>query len=220
VQRWDPLAPVAPDDLPPIGPRPRGSSAARTLAEIPLLAAVAIVITLVLRAFLAQAFFIPSSSMEPQLAVGDRVVVSRLSYRLHEPRRGDVVVFTTPGAPPDERTLPRRLLDDVLETVALKEPPDTELIKRVLGLPGERIEARAGVVYVDGRPVSEPYLGEGTVTADFGPVAVPEGHVFVLGDNRANSQDSRFPAIGPVPVENIVGRSIGRIWPPGRVAFM
>jgi signal peptidase I len=219
VHRWDPLAPVDPEDLPPLGRR-RHASAVRTLAELPLLAVVAVVATLVVKALLAQAFFIPSSSMEPQLEVGDRVVVSRLSYRLHEPRRGDVVVFTSPTAPPDERTLPRRLVDDVLETVAIKAPRDTELIKRVVGLAGERIAARDGTVVIDGRPLLEPYLPDGTSTADFGPVDIPEGHLFLLGDNRSNSQDSRFAAVGPVPVENVVGRALGRIWPPGRVAFM
>jgi signal peptidase I len=220
VHAWDPLVPVADDDLPPLRPDRRPHSAARTLAELPLLVALAIVVTLGVKALVAQAFFIPSGSMEPQLEVGDRVVVSRMSYRLHEPRRGDLVVFHAPGAPPDQRTLARRVVDDVLETVALKAPEETELIKRVIALPGEQIDARGGVVHIDDRPLTEPYLPDGVTTADFGPLTVPDDHVFVLGDNRGNSQDSRSAAVGPVPTDSIVGRAIARVWPPGRVAFL
>ena len=189
------------------------------LVELPLLLGAAIIVTLVVKALFAQAFYIPSESMEPQLDIGDRVVVSRLAYRVHDPRRGDIVVFDSPEpAPPDTRGTPRRIVDEVLETMALKRPPETELIKRVMGLPGETIEARGGRVYVDGYPVHEPYLPAGTVTSDFGPLEVPADHVFVLGDNRSNSADSR--KIGPVPIDSIVGRAIARVWPPTRVAFL
>jgi signal peptidase I len=105
----------------------------------------------------------------------------------------------------------------VLEGVGLRAPDQTELIKRVIGLEGEVVEARNGRVLVNGRELVEPYLPDDVATADFGPVTVPADHVFVLGDNRGSSADSRF-GLGPVPVEEIVGRAILRVWPPTRWA--
>ncbi|MGK2948061.1 MAG: signal peptidase I [Acidimicrobiales bacterium] len=190
------------------------------LVELPLLVVAALCLTLVVKAHVAQAFSIPSESMEPQLQVGDRVVVSRTAYRLHEVRRGDIVVFRSAAAALDDDGFLERTAKDLLETVALRAPGDDELIKRVVGLSGESIEARDGVVVIDGRQLIEPYLPAGVTTGDFGPVTVPEGHVFVLGDNRGNSQDSRFAALGPVPEDRIVGRAVARVWPPGRTAFL
>jgi signal peptidase I len=204
------------------GPQPRPTTGTtrwwRYALELVLLVMVALVGTLLVKNFIAQAFSIPSSSMEPQLEVGDRVLVSRLSYRLGDPNRGDIVVFHQPDAPPDGRPLPTRLIGEVLQTVGLQQPLETELIKRIVGLPGEEIEAADGTVHVDGRPVIEPYLPGGVETADFGPVLIPDGHVFVLGDNRGNSADSRV--IGPVSLDSIVGRAIARVWPPQRMAFL
>lgn len=173
-----------------------------------------------MKAVLAQAFYIPSASMEPQLRERDRVVVSRLSYRLHEPRRGDIVVFPSPAMPADDEGFVERLVNGVLESIALRDPGDRELIKRVIGLPGETIEARGGAVLIDGRRLLEPYLPLEVTTGDFGPVAIPDGHVFVMGDNRPNSHDSRFADIGVIDVDTIVGRAIARVWPPGRNAFL
>jgi signal peptidase I len=187
--------------------------------ELPLLLVATIVLTLLVKALLAQAFYIPSASMEPQLLEGDRVVVSRLAYRLHDPRRGDIVVFPSPAAPADDEGLVVGLVHDLLESVALRHPGDDVLIKRVVGLPGETIEGRDGVVWIDGRRLTEPYLSD-ALTSDFGPADVPAGHVFVLGDNRTNSHDSRFPDIGPIPEDTIIGRATHRIWPPLRTAFL
>ena len=190
------------------------------LVELPLLLGAAIVVTLVVKALFAQAFYIPSESMEPQLRERDRVIVSRTAYRLHDPRRGDVVVFPSPAVPEEDEGLIEGLAHDVLESVALRDPGDRELIKRVIGLPGETIEGREGSVRIDGRPLIEPYLGPDVTTSDFGPVEVPAGHVFVMGDNRSNSHDSRFEDIGFIDVDTIVGRAIARVWPPGRTAFL
>jgi len=181
---------------------------------------VAVVVTLVVKAFLAQAFYIPSASMEPQLRAHDRVVVSRTAYRLHEPHRGDIVVFPSPAVPPEDQNVVEGIVDGVLRAVALREPSDRDLIKRVIGLPGETIEARGGQIRIDGRPLREPYLAATVATADFGPTVIPAGHVFVLGDNRANSHDSRFPDVGAIDVDTIVGRAIARVWPPSRTAFL
>lgn len=207
------------DALPPLRRRPQHGRG-RVLLEVPLLLVVAAVIALTVKAFVAQAFFIPSESMLPQLAIGDRVVVSRLSYQLHDPRRGDIVVFDDPSQPAatDESLLPIRLGREALEALGLVQPRDRELIKRVVGLPGETVSGQGGRVLVDGLPLREPYLDEWVVIADFPPVPVPEGHVFVMGDNRGNSKDSR--RFGPVDVDHVVGRAIARVWPPGRVAWL
>jgi signal peptidase I len=191
--------------------------------EAATLVVAAVVIAVLVRALVAQAFFIPSASMEPQLAVGDRVVVSRLAYRLHEPRRGDIVVFDCPPRascpPPDaERPLPARVVFGALEAVGLRQPSTEEFIKRVVALPGEVVEGRDGRVYVDGRLLVEPYLLAGTVTGPFDPVEVPDGHLWVMGDNRGNSSDSR--AFGAVEQETVVGRAVLRVWPPTRTAFL
>jgi len=197
-----------------------GDGGARSLLEVPLLLVLAAAIALVVKAFLAQAFFIPSESMEPQLVTGDRVVVSRLSYDLHEPRRGDVVVFDDPTQPAveDRSLLPVRLGRDALEALGVVQPQGRELIKRVIGLPGERISSEGSGVLVDGQPLREPYLAETMVTDPFPSVLVPEGHVFVMGDSRRNSKDSR--RFGPVSQGEIVGRAIARVWPPGRAAWL
>jgi signal peptidase I len=179
-----------------------------------------VAITLVVKALFAQAFYIPSESMEPQLRERDRVIVSRTAYRLHEPRRGDIVVFPSPAVPKEDEGVIEGFARDVLESVALRDPGDRELIKRVVGLPGEAIEGREGGVWIDGVPLIEPYLGPDVTTSDFGPLEVPAGHVFVMGDNRSNSHDSRFEDIGFIDVDTIVGRAIARVWPPGRTAFL
>lgn len=186
--------------------------------ELGLLLVGALCLALVVKSHAAQAFSIPSSSMEPQLEVGDRVLVSRTAYRLHDVRRGDIVVFPHPQATPDDDPLLEAVAKDALETVGLRDPGDDELIKRVVGLPGEQISAQDGQVVVDGRPVIEPYLPDGVVTGDFGPVEIPAGHVFVMGDNRGGSMDSRF--IGTIDIDTIVGRAVARVWPPDRTAFL
>jgi signal peptidase I len=176
-------------------------------------------IAFLLKTFLAQAFFIPSASMEPQLREGDRVVVSRVAYRLHDPRRGDVVVFDSPeDVTPDRSPFPIRIVREVLEGAGVRQPSETELIKRVIALPQETVEGRGGHVFVDGRLLVEPYLSPEVLTSDFGPVLVPDGHVWVMGDNRGNSQDSRV--FGAVPTSSIVGRALFRAWPPNRWAFL
>lgn len=163
----------------------------------------AVVIAVLIKTFLFQAFYIPSVSMEPTLEVGDRVLVNKLSYDLHDVGRGDVVVFARPPGP-----------------VGAAEPEIKDLIKRVVGLPGETVELRNdGLVYVDGEPLDEPYLPSGGL--DDGPgdsftaVVVPEGHVWVMGDNRDNSSDSRV--FGSIPIDSIVGRAFVLVWPIGDI---
>jgi signal peptidase I len=152
----------------------------------------ALTVAIVVKTFLIQAFYIPSGSMEPTLRPGDRVLVNKLSYDLHPIHRGDIVVFRRPPSEAGDTTI-------------------RDLIKRVIGLPGDRIEARDGIVYINGQPLKEPYLPAGTVTTTLPLTTVPSGQYFVLGDNRGNSKDSRF--IGPIPGHLIVGRAFVRVWP-------
>ena len=196
-------------------PKPRS-----LLHELPLLLAVAFLIAFLVKTFVAQAFFIPSESMVHTLEVGDRVLVSRMSYKLHEPRRGDVVVFTSPfetEGSGDDRSLPSRVIHTVLESVGLRQPSTEDFIKRVIALPGETVEGKEGKVFVNGRQLVEPYLAEDPV-GDFPAKTIPEDHVWVMGDNRNRSSDSRV--FGPIKDSKIVGRSILRIWPPNRLGFL
>jgi signal peptidase I len=192
-----------------------------TVGEIALLALVAVVVALVVKTFVAQAFYIPSRSMEPQLKVNDRVVVSKLAYRLHPPRRGDIIVF---DAPPSEqqpqsgnRNAVVRALRTVGEAIGVIQAR-TEFIKRVIALPGETVEGRGGHVYVNGQYLYEPYLASGLQTSTFAPVTIKPGFLWVMGDNRDDSRDSRF--FGAIPRSKVVGRTIWRIWPPGRTSFL
>lgn len=157
--------------------------------------AVAVIAAVLIRAFVFEPFFIPSGSMEPTLKVNDRVLVNKLSYDLHSIHRGDVVVFKKP---PKDFT-----------------PGIKDLIKRVIGLPGETISGQDGAVFVNGRRLKEPWLPKGVTTAPFPAVHVPKGDYFVMGDNRGDSADSRV--IGPISGDLIVGRAFIRVWPISRI---
>jgi signal peptidase I len=193
----------------------------RGIAELPILALIALVVAFFLKTFVAQAFYIPSVSMEPQLHVGDRVIVSKLAYQLHEPRRGDIIVFPSPADHSvDHSVLPVRVLRGIFEGVGLTKPTKEILIKRVVGLPGETVEGRDGHVYIDGRLLIEPYLPPGATTESFGPTTIPKGDLWVMGDNRDNSHDSRFADVGPIPESSVIGRAIVKLWPPGSTSFL
>ena len=151
----------------------------------------ALTVALTVRATMVQAFFIPSESMVPTLKVGDRLLVNKFGYRMHDVARGDIVVFRRP---PNEAN---RTIND--------------LIKRVVGLPGETVEAQNGKVYVNDQPLVEKYLPPGTVTVNMPRLVVPVDMYWVMGDNRGNSSDSRV--FGPIDRKLIVGRAFLRVWP-------
>jgi signal peptidase I len=179
----------------------RATERTRSLIEWIVVIVGALVVALLIKTFLFQAFYIPSVSMEPTLDVGDRVLVNKQSYEgplSHPINRGDLVVFEKP------------------ESEGSSEVQD--LIKRVIGLPGETVTVRDNTVYIDGRPLDEPYLPEGTFTDTFDGEPIPEGHIFVMGDNRTDSRDSRF--FGPVPIDDVVGRAFYRVWPPADIGFL
>ncbi len=163
----------------------------------------AIVVAVVVKTVFVQAFRIPSESMDPTLLKGDRVLVNKLSYKLHDVHRGDVIVFNRPADLP-----------------AAPGDPD-DLIKRVIGLPGDTVTARNGHVYVNDRKLDEPYLPPGTSTLTLRDeyslergIKVPKDEVLVMGDNRGNSQDGRV--FGPIPEDSIVGRAFVIMWPFSR----
>jgi signal peptidase I len=184
----DPAGPTGPS-----GPgRARKGGSTRAIAEWVIILVAALTVAIVVKTFLIQAFYIPSGSMEPTLKPGDRVLVNKLSYDLHSIHRGDIVVFKRPPSEADDPTI-------------------KDLIKRVIGLPGDQIEGRDGLVYINGQLLKEPYLPRGTVTTSLPLMTVPAGQYFVMGDNRGNSKDSRF--IGPIAGHLIVGRAFVRVWP-------
>src|SRR5205085_5629469 len=134
-------------------------------------------------------FSLHSRSMEPSIRPGDRVVVDKLRYRLGDPRRGDVVVFDEPAT-------------------AGGSAPVKDLVERVIAVAGDEIEARGGIVYVNGKALNESYLRQGTVTADIARQRIPDGRFWVMGDRREGSDDSRL--FGPIPESVILGRAVAR----------
>ena len=197
----------------------KGSNRSSTRSVIEWIAVIggALVVALVIKTFLIQAFYIPSGSMEPTLDIGDRVLVNKLSYRLHDVNRGDLVVFEANEGEGD-------CGQPVSESAAASEAETgiKDLIKRVIALPGETIDIRDNHVLIDDRILEEPYIGEDVVTQPTGnvefPFEVPEGCVFVMGDNRTDSRDSRI--FGPIDEDQIVGRAFVRVWPLTDIGFL
>jgi signal peptidase I len=202
-------------DVAPTGHRRRRRkrSALHNTIEWVIVLGAALVVALVVKTWLFQAFYIPSASMVPTLEIGDRVLVNKLSYDLHEVNRGDIVVFS---AGPNEQWQ-KAGIDD--------------LVKRVIALPGETIsECQTGRVCIDDRLLEESYLPDGTTTNISGEIpgcdessppdgcTVPAGSFFVMGDNRSQSADGRIH--GPIKGSSIVGRVFVRIWPLDRLGFL
>ncbi len=176
----------------------RRRRARRRALEWPVLIVFALVSAYLIRAYVVQTFFIPSGSMHETLLEGDRVLVNKVSYHLHDVHRGDVVVFRRPPDFPVE---------------------EDDLIKRVVALPGETVEGRGGKVYVDGAPLDEPYVEPAcNGTRDFDRITVPADRLWVMGDNRCNSSDSRV--FGPIEDDLVVGRAFVLAWPFGRLTWL
>jgi len=187
------------NDLPePASPAPSrpgvGRRLVRLLREMLETILPALLIALLINVFVGQATRVEGQSMEPNLHTDQRLVVEKLSYRFHGPQRFDVVVLRLPSQ------------------------GEELLIKRVVGLPGETVEIRDGQVYVNDEPLDEPFITDDTRPGRQGRVTVPPLHVYVLGDNRNHSNDSR--SFGPVPIENIVGRAWLSYWPPEAVGLV
>ena len=185
--------------------------------EIAILFLIALVIAIFLQAFAIKAFEIPSPSMEPTLMEGDKVLVERVTFHFDHPNRGDIIVFRF--NPNDLANLTQggnfmsRGLDLLAETMNITHQDGSPFIKRVIGLPGETVEMKDGTVYINGQVLEEPYKHvKDNYTG--GPWLVPENSVFVMGDNRPNSNDGR--RWGFVPFGTIMGRGIAIWWPPSR----
>ncbi len=188
--------------------------------ETAILVVLAVLLAVVFKTFLVAAFYIPSGSMESTLDISDRVLVEKVSYRFGEPVDGDVIVFVhDDGLVTDAPANPvARFFAGLGQAIGLVPPSDRDFIKRVVGVPGDRIDCRDGRLYRNGRPVSEPYLDAGTTTDNCEPTTVPAGKLYVMGDNRDNSQDSRV--FGPIDRKDVVGRAFVRIWPLSHIGWL
>lgn len=207
--------------------------------EIPILIGTALVLTFLIQTFLARVYVIPSQSMEQTLhgcpgCTNDRVLVDKVTYRFGEPSSGDVVVFRGPeswGTNPDVGSSPdsngvTRTLQQFGALVGLAPPDERDFVKRVIATGGQTVQCcdDQGRVIVDGQPLDEPYLyfgfGAGNAQESFPPVTVPEGHLWVMGDNRNNSSDSRRhvddSSSGTIPVDNVIGKARAIVLPPSR----
>lgn len=181
-------------------PPPRRRFPSRGVIEWGAVILVALLAAFLVKTFVLQTFFIPSASMEPTLNIDDRVFVNKLSYDFHSIHRGDIVVFTLP---PGESA----------------GPDINDLIKRVIGLPGETIQSVNNQIFINGKPLSEPWLPRGTALGPPVPrTVIPPHHYFLMGDNRSNSRDSRY--FGSIPDNLIVGRAFVRIWPLSRLGLL
>jgi signal peptidase I len=205
-----PVDPAAPTDSADSAGAADGKSN-RWIIELAGVVVVAIVVAFLLRTFVIATYSIPSGSMEPTLQVGDRIVVDKLAYDLHGVDRGNIVVFSTP---PNEDCA---------------GPPVSDLVKRVVGLPGETISVSGGNVFINGHLLSQSWLPSseqgktypGPSPAPYAlhhPFKIPQGDVFVMGDNRMLSCDSRY--WGPIAESTIVGKVDLRIWPVSRIGFL
>ncbi len=195
-------------------------SALAVVRETAVLIVLAVLLAVLFKTFLVQAFYIPSGSMEPTLNVSDRVLVEKVSYRFGNVKDGDVIVFVhdLPGVEPERSNPVARFFTSLGQAVGVAPPSSRDFIKRVVGTPGDRITCRQGRLLRNGRPVSEPYLAPGATTENCTPVTVPSGKLYVMGDNRNNSEDSR--TFGPVNRSSVVGRAFVRIWPLSHTGWL
>lgn len=254
-------APVADGALPEPGEPDHDADAKdggkrSALREFATLAVIAVVLYYVMLTFVARPYLIPSESMEPTLhgctgCVGDRIMVDKITYRFSTPSPGDVIVFK--GPPPwnlgyksiRSNNTVLRWAQDALSFIGFVPPDENDLVKRVIAVGGQTVQCRADTgLTVNGRPLKEPYLDPATMMADpavypclgseFGPVTVPPGRLWVMGDNRTHSADSRAhctsvpaealkgvlctgdPMSGTVPVANVIGKARFIVWPPSR----
>ncbi len=182
--------------------------------EIVEVVVVAAILAVIIKSFLIQAFVIPSGSMIPTLLIEDRLLVSKISFLVQPPHRGDIIVFKPPASAhiPPESSITNALRG----LVGLPQEPPA-FIKRLIGLPGDEVRVHNGKVYINGNPLEEPYIAEAP-DYEMAPVKVPTDSYFMMGDNRNNSADSHI--WGFLPKKNIIGKALFRFWPLDRMGFI
>lgn len=184
-------------------------------AELPVLVLIALVAAILIKSFLAQAFYIPSTSMLPTLEVNDRIMVNKLAYQFGDPQPGDIVVFESPFSSPEPEPFLTVAVRTVAESIGIRTASiDDDLIKRVVAVGGQTVEIRSNIVFVDGNAIDEPYLAAGVTMRDLELVQLASDEIWVMGDNRNNSGDSR--RFGAIPVGSVVGKAFVRLWPLDR----
>jgi signal peptidase I len=196
----------------------------RSWREIPILLIVALAIAVIIKTFLVQAFSIPSISMAPTLERGDRILVCRICTRIGDVQRGEIIVFSNPHpGPGTDRGVIGGLLHWLGEGIGVAQPENKDYVKRVIGLPGDVVELHDGTLYINGVAMQEPYLNPEVDTSPYPPHTVPDGMLFVLGDNRAHSGDSRFPppnGLGFVPLDTVIGKAFVIVYPLSRWGWL
>jgi signal peptidase I len=162
--------------------------------------------------------------MAPTLERGDRILVCRICTRVSDVQRGDIIVFSNPHpGPGTDRGVVGGLLHWLGEGIGVAQPENKDYVKRVIGLPGDVVELHDGTLFLNGTAMDEPYLNPEPDTQPYGPVTVPPGMLFVLGDNRAHSGDSRFPpptGLGYVPEDTVIGKAFVIVYPPSRWGWL
>jgi signal peptidase I len=201
----------------------REKSTTNSLVEFVVIIAVALGLAIGIQAFLVKPFRIPSPSMVPTLEVGQRVLVNRIGTHFGDPSRGDVIVFKPPaGADTHECGIPSEPEDGHACAKPTDKRSDSNFIKRVIGLPGDKLYVRNNRAYINGKPLNEPYINKGTGCDNLcdlpKPITIPPGHFFMMGDNRGESDDSRD--WGPVPKKWIIGHAFFTYWPPKRIGTL
>jgi signal peptidase I len=201
------------------------------LRELPILVILALLVSLLIKSFLVQFFYIPSGSMENTLQIKDRVAVNRVPFIGNDISRGDVVVFRDPAgwlpeaSSVDGNRVTNAIREGLVIVGVVPNPAKQYLVKRVIGVAGDKVVAKDQVLTINGKPTKEPYIFAGNTPSDTDfNITVPEGKVWVMGDHRGASGDSRVHQDdvnnGMVPVEKITGRVVATIWPLSRIGFV
>lgn len=201
------------------------------LRELPILVILALLVSLLIKSFFVQFFYIPSGSMENTLQIKDRVAVNRVPFIGNDISRGDVIVFRDPAgwlpeaSSVDGNRVTNAIREGLVIVGVVPNPAKQYLVKRVIGVAGDKVVAKDQVLTINGKPTHEPYIFAGNTPSDTDfNITVPEGKVWVMGDHRGASGDSRVHQDdvnnGMVPVEKITGRVIATIWPLSQIGFI